>query len=89
MDKGIKVQIVGVKPVNFTNDEGKCFQSTKVYAIIPSSNDDVVGSEVQELKLPYDKFDKFKGKSFPLTGTIIVGDFNLSKCTFKCVDIIL
>lgn len=90
MDKGIKVQVIGVKPVDWTNpDNGIRYQSTKLWVIAASNDENTIGNVTQELRLPADKFDKFKNKTFPVSGTLVLGDFNLSKGTFKCIDIII
>lgn len=84
----ISVKIVGVKQVDFTNDAGQRFQSTKCGILYDSEDDSVTGCQVLEVRLPYDKFDKFKGKTFPINAKLVVGEFNLSKQTFKFVDVI-
>lgn len=90
-NNSIKVQVVGVKQVDWTNpDNNQRYQSTKCSIIYqPDADSGVSGMQVLEVRLPYEKFDKFKGKSFPCQGQLILGDFNLSKQTFKFVDIVL
>lgn len=87
-NNGIKVQVVGVKQVDWTNpDNNQRFQSTKVSVIYQSNDDRLQGCQVLEVRLPFDKFDKFKGLKLPITANLIVGDFNLQRQTFKFIDI--
>lgn len=89
-DNKIMVQVLGVKLTDWTNpDTNIRYNNTKVWVSVENHDSESLGKSSVELRLPPEIFEKFKGKSFPLSGTLVIGDFNLNNRTFKCLDIII
>lgn len=67
----MKIEIVGFRKLDFTTKENQQIKGTQLYAIYPSTNQHVTGSEVLL------KEDNYKNKKLPFVPESVCADITL------------
>lgn len=81
----VKVQVVGVKRYDFTNDEKENVSGTTVYYLSESNDENIKGMVTARANLPYEAYKRFNEfpKEMNAVVTISMGNGNLRS---KVVD---